>query len=331
MALRSMLRPFRAAVLACATIAFAMAVLVPTAALADPVAVIAAVKGKVDVTSSRGGVPQRAVFGRALERGDLVAVAPGGAATLFFNDGNVIDLAEKSTLKIGGRVAGKSGGATGLPGEVYASVAKFVAGGSRETGLVALSELRSGPAEQDAPFLIGPRKTALIADRPVFAWRAVPGATRYRITVSSADQGELWSQEVAGLSLPFPKESAALVAGGEYLWEVEALSDLKSLRRESSVFQVLAAAQAAAVRANLDRIRDSAGGFENAAARYLAGSYLSGLGLFQDATEHFGELCKLSPTSPAPHEALGTVYTKVGLMDLAAAEFQQALALTREP
>jgi len=79
------------------------------------------------------------------------------------------------------------------------------------------------------------------------------------------------------------------------------------------------------------RVRDSAGGFENAAAQYLAGSYLSGLGLFLDATEHFGELCKLSPTSPAPHEALGTVYTKVGLMDLAAAEFQQALALTREP
>ena len=97
------------------------------------------------------------------------------------------------------------------------------------------------------------------------------------------------------------------------------------------MFQVLGAAQATAVRANLDRIRDSAGGFENAAAQYLAGSYLSGLGLFQDATEHFGELCKLSPTSPAPHEALGTVYTKVGLMDLAAAEFQQALALTREP
>ncbi len=328
-----MCRPLRVAALACTAFSLALAVLVPVAALADPVAVIAAVKGKVEVTSSRGGPAQRAVFGRPLERGDRVSIAPGGAATLFFNDGNVIDLAEKSTLTVGGRVAGKPGGApaSGLPGEVYASVTKFVAGGSRETGLVALAELRSAPAEQDRPFLVAPRKTALIADRPAFAWRAVPGATRYRITVSSAEQGELWSREVEGLSLPFPPDAAALAAGADYLWEVEALSDLKSLRRESSVFQVLASARAAAVRVNLDRIRDSAGGFENPAARFLAGSYLSGLGLFLEATEHFGALCRLSPSSPAPHEALGTVYTKVGLMDLAAAEFQQALALTREP
>ncbi len=316
MALSFLPRPLRAAAPACAAFSLALTLLLPSAALADPVAVIASVKGKVEVTSSHGGPAQRATFGRPLERGDRITIAPGGAATLFFNDGN-----------------GKSGGATaqGLPGEVYASVSKFVAGGSRETGLVALSELRSAPAEQDVPFLVGPRKTALITDRPAFSWRAVPGATRYKVTVSSADQGEVWSREADGLSLTFPADAAALVAGGEYLWEVEAFSEMKSLRRESSVFQVLATPQAEAVRANLGRIRDSAGGDENAAAQFLAGSYLSGLGLFLDATEHFGALCRLTPTSPSPHEALGTVYTKVGLMDLAAAEFQQALALTREP
>jgi hypothetical protein len=325
-----MLRPRRAATPTGAAIVLALALVGPTVAFADPVAVIASVKGKVEVTAARGGPVQRAVFGRTLERGDRVVVAPGGAATLCFNDGNLMDIT--GTLTVRGPAAAKPGSApaAALPSEVYASVTKFVAGGSRETGLVALSELRSAPADQDTPFLVAPRKTALIADRPTFAWRAVPGATRYRIAVSSADQGELWSREVESPSLPFPPDAAAL-AGGEYLWEVEALSDLKSVRRESSVFQVLPSAQAATVRMNLDRIRDSAGGFDNPAAQFLAGSYLSGLGLFLDATEHFGALCKLSPSSPAPHEALGTVYTKVGLMDLAAAEFQQALALTREP
>jgi Flp pilus assembly protein TadD len=43
----------------------------------------------------------------------------------------------------------------------------------------------------------------------------------------------------------------------------------------------------------------------------------------------FTELSRLSPDSPAPHEALGNVYRTVGLMDLAAAEFQKALELTR--
>ena len=271
------------------------------------------------------------MFGRALERGDRVAVTTGASATLFFNDGNVLELAGGSTVKVGGQVGKKSAGAPGLPGDVYASVTKFVAGGSRETGLVALAELRSAPVEGGAPFLIAPRKTMLMADRPTFAWRAVPGATRYRVTLSAAESGDLWSREVEGLSLPFPEDASALADGAEYLWHVVALSDLKSLREESSVFSVLGTEQASAVRINLDRIRESAGGPETAATRFLAGSYLSGLGLYFDATEHFGALCKLSPSSPAPHEALGTLYSKVGLMDLAAAEYQQALALTREP
>ena len=308
----------------------------PTSVLADPVAVIAAVKGKVEVTSARGGTAQRAAFGRSLERGDRLSVGAGSAATLFFNDGNVIELAEKSSLTVSGKVAGKPGAGTGaapaagLPSDVYASVSKFVAGGSRETGLVAQSELRSAPAEQNTPFLIAPRRTAILADRPTFSWRPVTGATRYRVTISSADKGELWTREVDGRSLAWPEDAAAIGAG-DYLWEVEALSDLKSVRKESSVFQVLSTEQAAAVRGNLEKIRGSAGGDDSAAAQFLAGSYLSGLGLYLDATEHFGALSRLSPSSPAPHEALGTLYTKVGLMDLAAAEFQQALALTREP
>lgn len=320
----------RAVLIGCAAFLLATT-LVSTAFSADPVAVIAAVKGRVDVTPARGGPAQRVAFGRPLERGDRLVASTGGSATLFFNDGNVVELAEKSTLKIGGRVAGKSTGAPGLPGEVYASVTKFVAGGSRETGLVALSQLRSAPVEGDLPFLLAPRKTALMTGRPEFEWREVRGATRYRVSVSSAERGELWTREVEGLSLPFPPDAPPLAVSTEYLWEVKAFSDLKPLREESSVFDVLDAARTAAVRANLDRIRDSAGGLESPAARYLSGSYLSGLGLFRDATEQFGALCKLSPSSPTPHEALGTVYRRIGLMDLAAAEFQQALALAREP
>ena len=333
LSLVSPLRPPREAAIAGAVLSLAISVFVAVRALADPVAVVASVKGKVECTPARGGAVQPLAFGRSLERGDRIAVAPGGAATILFNDGRVIGLAEKSRLTVGGQPAAKPGvaPAAGLPGEVYASVTKFVAGGSRETGLMPVAELRSAPALPDTPMLVAPRKTAIMTDRPAFSWRSVPGATRYHIALSSAEQGELWSREAEGTSLEFPQDAAALTEDGEYLWEVEALSDVKPLRRESSVFSLLANAQATTVKANIDRIRDGAGGFDNPAAQFLAGSYLSGLGLFLDASEHFGALCKLSPTSPAPHEALGTVYSKVGLMDLAAAEFQQALALTREP
>ena len=53
--------------------------------------------------------------------------------------------------------------------------------------------------------------------------------------------------------------------------------------------------------------------------------------IYDDAARHFRALARLSPEAPAPHEALGKVYRDQGLMDMAAAEFQQALALTRQP
>lgn len=298
-------------------------------ARAESIAFIAGVRGKVEVTAAKGGAPQRALLGRPLERGDQVKVAGGGSATLFFNDGNILELASGSSVRVGGQVG--KGGKSGVSSEVFKSVSKFVAGGSRETGLIALSQLRSGPVGGDAPILIAPRRTALLADRPDFAWRAVPGASRYRVTLSSAEGGELWKREVTGLGLAFPAEAAPLAGSVEYLWEVQAFSETRPLRSESSVFQVLPAAEAAAVRLNLGRIAESTGGAESAASRFLAGSYLSGLGLYLDAGEQFTALSKLDPSAPEPHQALGDVYSSVGLMDLAAAEYQMALSLARQP
>ena len=297
-------------------------------ASAEPLAIVAAIKGRVEVASAKGGPPARAAFGRALERGDRVVVSSGGAVSIFFNDGNVIELAEKSTITIGGRVTGKSraGATPGIPGGVYASVSKFVSGGSRETGLVALSALRGGA--DSAPLLIEPRRTGLLDLRPSFRWRAVEGATRYLVAVSG-EQGELWNREIGGTTLDYPSDAPPLTAGGDFFWQVRAFGDRGELRREESYVRVLATEDAAAVRVALARIGDSAGGANAPATRFLSGSYLSGRGLYGEAAAQFEALSLLSPDAPAPHEALGNIYRAVGLMDLAAAEYQQALTLSR--
>jgi hypothetical protein len=300
------------------------------ATAAEPLAVVAAVRGRVELTPAAGGPRQYAAFGRSLGRGDRLAVPPGGAATICFSDGSVVELGEKSTLTIGGRAAArpKPGGAPGVPGDVYASVTKFVSGGSRESGLVAVSAMRSAAGE--APVLLEPRKSELLEARPAFRWRAVEGATRYRVAVSG-DQGELWSRELAGTALDYPDDAPALAPGGDFLWTVRALSDRGELRREESYGHVLAGDEAKGVREALARIGASAGGPESPAARFLSGSYLFERGLFRDAAGQFAALIRISPESPAPHEALGNVYRAVGLMDLAAAEYQQALTLSRQP
>jgi hypothetical protein len=296
----------------------------PLPSAADPFAILASVKGRVDV-AGKGAAPQRATFGRPLERGDQVIVAPGASATVYLSDGNVIELGEKSTITIGGKAGSKTASSPELPGGVYSQVSKFVTSGSRATGLVAMSTMRGG--EENSPIIEEPRKTDVMTDRPAFRWRAVTGATRYRISVSG-DDGALWSREVAATSLGYPADLAALKRDGDYLWKIETFGEKGPLRDESSVFHVIGGDAATAVQGDLKRISDSAGS-ATAAGYFLAGSYLSGLGLYGEALRQFTELSRLSPDSPAPHEALGNVYRTVGLMDLAAAEFQRALELTR--
>ena len=132
------------------------------------------------------------------------------------------------------------------------------------------------------------------------------------------------------VTLAWPADVPKLAPDAEFLWQLDALNDIKSLRSDSSVFRTSSQSLRDGVASNLTHIADSAGGVNTPAARYLAGSYLSGLGLYHDAVTQFQALTTLSPDSAAPHEALGDVYSKVGLMDLAAAEYQQALALGRD-
>jgi hypothetical protein len=297
---------------------------------ADPVAVLAAFKGKVTVASAKGGEAAKAAFGRSLENGDRVVTGPGGSVSIFFNDGNVIELGEKSSMTVGGRVAARSAlGVEKLPGEVFAQVARYSAGGSRQTGMVALSTLRSGGAVS-GPEPLAPRNTDVLDARPALSWRPVEGAARYRVSMSG-DAGELWSRETSATTLAFPDDAAALAADADYLWEVQAFSASAPLGKASTTFHLAPAAQAQAVRGVLARIREGAGGDEKPAARFLSGSYLFGRGFYQDAGTQFEALSRLSPESPAPHEALGNVYRAVGLMDLAAASFERALSLSREP
>lgn len=303
----------------------------PLAAVADPLAILASARGEVAVRPAGGKSAEAAAFGRALERGDQVQVAQGGAATIVFNDGSVIELGAGSAITVGGKAQEKSRVETGtpIPDEVFSQVSKYVTGGSRQTGLVALSAMRSGKSASDSqPMIVSPRLSDVLTDRPALSWRAVDGANRYRVTLSGED-GEVWSQETAATELPYPADAEPLAAGGDYSWRVEARSDLGSLRSEESVFHVPTAETRDAVRRNLESIDKSAGGAQSPAACFLSGSYLFSRGLYGEAATQFESLSRLLPESPAPHEALGNVYRAVGLMDLAAAEFERALTLTR--
>ncbi len=296
-------------------------------AAADPVAFVVAMKGSVTVTPAKATVAVKASLGKPLERGDKVKVGPGGSASLFFSDGNVVELGAGSSMTVGGKLASvgadakRVGPGSDASAEVFSRVSKFITSKNRQSGVVALSPMRGG-GDEPSPIAVSPRRSALLTGKPAFVWRTVPQATRYQVTIS-ADEGQAWTREVSDTSLAYPADAAELAAGADYVWQVRALSDTGPLRDDESTFHVLSTGEADQVREHLGGIQQAAGD-STAAGYYLAGSYLVGRGLYVDAAHEFQVLTRLDPASPGPHEALGNVYRTVGLTGQAEAEEARA-------
>src|SRR5262245_31406316 len=101
-----------------------------------PLAFIADLNGRVDITRSASKAAERGTIGRALLRGDKVQVGTGSTATLLFNDGNLLALSEKSAITVGAQAKGSRAAPDPMMAGVFQSVSEGVVGGSRETGLV---------------------------------------------------------------------------------------------------------------------------------------------------------------------------------------------------
>jgi len=211
---------------------------------------------------------------------------------------------------------------------VFAHVTRFVASNDKPSGMLAIAPMR-GAEDHTVAMLMGPRHTGIRTTHPAVRWRSVQGAGRYKVTLSG-DAGEVWSRETDSTAVEYPADAPALEAGGEYLCEVQAFGDAGPLRSDDASFRVIAAADAKQVDVDLAGIDKAASGASTAASLYMAGSYLVGRGLYDEALGKFLELARVTPDAPGPHEALGNVYKTIGLTDLAAAEFHRALELTRQ-
>lgn len=295
-----------------------------TTTSAGPLAFIAELSGRVDVARSASKTSERGTLGLGLQRGDKLQISTGGKATLLFNDGNLLELPEKSTFTIAPR-AKSAGGSDPLMASVFKSVSDGVVGGSREAGLVALAPVRGASKRMET--ILAPRQTEILEDRPTFRWQKVAGAQRYRIVVSG-ESGEIWRGETTDTTLAYPSNAKPLARGGDLAWELHALGDGgAALHDEESGFRIKPSDEAKTIREGADKIEKSAGD----AGPFLVGAYLGGQGLYFDAIDRFQQLCAEHPAQPGPHEALGQLYRAVGLMDLAATELQTALTLNKQP
>ena len=78
----------------------------------------------------------------------------------------------------------------------------------------------------DIPYIISPRRTYLLKDRPSFRWNRVEGATHYIVSLLEIDEAagtfrKLWSQSTPETAIDYPADVPSLTPEAEYLLMVE--------------------------------------------------------------------------------------------------------------
>lgn len=176
------------------------------------------------------------------------------------------------------------------------------------------------PLARPMPYIISPKRTWLLSDKPTLRWQAVPGATSYVVRVSGP--GVDWKTESSTTEIVYPGKPPLKPLEEGYLLTVEADNGESAAL---GLFGLLEKNQAALVRATAERIAR-----QNLAqeAKTLATAELYiGQGLIAEATELLSASVALGSKTAAIHQMLGDLYVQVQLFHLAKKNYLQAVAL----
>ncbi|MBW4683097.1 MAG: tetratricopeptide repeat protein [Microcoleus vaginatus WJT46-NPBG5] len=165
------------------------------------------------------------------------------------------------------------------------------------------------------PYIISPRNTLLLTDKPVLRWNASPGATSYLVSIKT-DQGDLiWETQVEATEVVYPGEPA-LKSGVNYLVTVSADNDRSSEEEEEDVselqFRLLDEAERLPVQTEIAQL-DTQGlaGTEKALA--LTKVYIKH-NLKAEAIDTLEELVAGGTQQAEIYHSLGEQYMGIGLL-----------------
>ena len=309
-----------------ACLVLALAVLAPIEAVAaDVVAVLTEIRpgtGEVRVkrTEDSDWTAPRAL--QSLRPGDQVRVTGDGRATLAFTGGAAQSVTAANSPFTVQAVRGETSAdrAKGL----MAGVTQFLLGQPKPPTYQALSVRAGAPP----PRILAPRDTRLMAGPFTFEW-AGPPRPDYSVHLVGP-QGVVWEQGgIPRRPLPYPTAAPPLVPGRHYSWTL----DTPGQGSQQAEFDVLSEGDATRIRAALADLSGPAPGGDGGSplAIMRAGLFLQE-GLYADARRELTAAIAQDPDEPTLRQLLGYVYDRVGLIDLAAQEFDEADFLTsRKP
>lgn len=265
---------------------------------------IVEIKGDVKLKRSRWKKYRKARPGDVLSPSDQLQLSAGASAQVKCNN-----------LKIWYVPTGKvSQVASGCPG------AKKVA--SRANNRRSTTRAPS----ETIPYIISPRNTFLLTNRPLLRWNAVPGASRYRVELRGG--GLDWQTETSSTQIKYPG-NPPLEAGSRYLLSVTTDKRVSSEAEEGANlrFSRLDASQIDSVRAGVNQLQQEQLTKE-AKGLALADLYQE-YQLNAEAIELLENLVKEGTQTPVVYQLLGDIYSQVGLSLQARNHYSKALELAR--
>lgn len=185
-------------------------------------------------------------------------------------------------------------------------------------------EYRQGGNNASIPYIVSPRYTLLLNDKPTFRWNAVKGANSYLVRVEG---GEIdWQKEVNGVEVVYSGEQP-LKSGVNYLFTVEADNGASSLDEDGTKlgFSLLTPEQVEQIKKAAVKInRSNTSKQEKAIA--LAKLYskfelnAKAIEILETAKNNGGKTTEI-------YNLLGHVYAEIGLNLLAEENYSQAIKL----
>ena len=261
-------------------------------ALAAAVGMVTDLTGKAWTTE--GAIRQPLAILAYLEAGQVVEVEKGGSVSItLYSPAEEQVFSGPAKFKMEKQGISKISGAAPTVQHLGTAAAEATSremsqGGRRTQAAVRLRNMGDGPAIAG----LSPDKTAVRSTLPRFSWTALPGAEKYRLTLTTVDGTPLLEESIAGAEWQVPADKA-LAAGNGYAWSVETTRADGSKLSGKARFSVLAANAAARLAA------EAPTGGAPFALRLRHAIALEAAGLNDEARVLWRELAKERPTEAA--------------------------------
>ena len=173
---------------------------------------------------------------------------------------------------------------------------------------------------RDLPYLISPRETYILTERPLLRWNAVPGVTNYTVKIDGVN----WQTQTNKTEIIYPGEPP-LQEGWRYRVTIETDNGISSTSEAKVGFKLLDSQTRNKVLETVEIIKQQSLSSEEKGL-ILANLY-RGYGLYIDAVNVLEELINQESQSVFLYQLLGDTYLDMKLPQLSLQPYQNGLIL----